>query len=91
MGERKGLWTKEKAGSEISATDKRLQRYISIHTKRRAYEETKKWFLKGSVNNLKQDEVLVTVAEASRRAMETANGTGVGAANNAGAHLAIFK
>ncbi len=76
MGERKGLWTKEKAGSEISASDKRLRRYVSIYAKRRAYEKTKQMFLKGSRNYLKDGEAIVTVAEASRRAMEMANGAG---------------
>ena len=76
MGEQKGFWTKENASSEISATDKRLRRYVGIYSKRRAYEETKRMFLKGSVNNLKVDEAVVTVAEASRRAAEAMNGSG---------------
>ncbi len=91
MGEQKGLWTKESAGSEISATDKRLRRYISIDAKRRAYQKTKRMFLKNSANNPKEDEAIVTVAEASRRAVETINRTGSGAANDAEAHLAVFK
>ena len=92
MGERKGLWTKENASSEISATDKRLRRYVGIDVKRRAYEKTKRWFLKGSAINLKENEAIVTVSEASRRAVEITNGTGGGAANkNAEVRLADFK
>lgn len=91
MGERKGLWTTEKAGSEISITDKRLRRYVGIYAKRRAYEKTKRMFLKGSANNLKVDEAIVTVAEASRRAVEMKNGVVRGAANTAEAHLAAYK
>ncbi len=73
MGERKDLWTRENADSEISATDKRLRRYISVYAKRRAYEKTKRMFLKDSANNLKVGEAFITVAEASRRAAEKTN------------------
>lgn len=91
MGERKGLRTKEKAGSKISVTDKRLRRYVNIHAKKQAYEKTKRWFLKGSANTLNEDEAIVTVAEASRRALETTNGAGNSAAKNFGARLADYK
>ena len=81
MRERKGLWTKVKAGSEISAADKRLRRCIGIDADGRAHEETIWLSFKEAEkdlneNDLKEKEAIITVAEASRRAAEAINGAG---------------
>ena len=86
MRERKGLWTKENTGSEISEVDKRLRRYIGIDAERRALEEAK-WLPTNQVaedihengpheSAPKEKEAFITVAEASRRAAEAFNGSG---------------
>ena len=74
MGKLKSLWTKGNTGSEISAADKRLRRYVGIDADRRANEETKWMSLEDATNNPKEEEAVINLAEASRRAAEAING-----------------